>query len=230
VTEAYRAFYDLAAPNKPSVPRQCSAVPDAVKLIETSRQLCGRYIDVIAIDMPLARVPITGRRVSDNAVSSAYCARGCGTHSPSRTRPGLISDQLTIEFDRAGYPLQTLQFSPPGLVEVYPHPALVELAGALKRLPYKVSKIRRYWPEYTADERRALLFREWSQIVELLEAQIAGVSAALPALRPEASRAELKSYEDKLDAVICAWSGIRVLEGRATPFGDQDSAIWIPSG
>jgi predicted RNase H-like nuclease len=230
VKEAYWAFYDLAASNRLSEPGQCNSLPDAGRLIETSRKLCGGCVDLVAIDMPLARVPITGRRVSDNAVSSAYGARGCGTHSPSRARPGLISQQLTAEFDRAGYPLRTLQFSPPGLVEVYPHPALVELAKASMRLPYKLSKIRLYWPAHTADERKALLLREWSQIVDLLEAEIAGVSAALPALLPDASRAELKSYEDKLDAVICAWSGIRVLEGRAAPFGDQDSAIWIPAG
>jgi hypothetical protein len=44
-----------------------------------------------------------------------------------------------------------------------------------------------------------------------------------------ATRAELKAYEDKLDAVICAWVGICALEGRPTPFGDENSAIWIPS-
>jgi predicted RNase H-like nuclease len=230
VAASYQAFHDLAPSDGTSIDNQSSVLPEAARLLETSRKLCSRDVDLVAIDMPLARAPITGRRVSDDEVSRAYARHQCGTHSPSGVRPGQISECLTQGFDRAGYPLRTLEFSAPGLIEVYPHPALVELARASKRLPYKVSKIRKYWPDRTSDERRALLFREWSQILELLETQITGVSAALPALRPDASRAELKSYEDKLDAVICAWSGIRVLEGRATPFGDQNSTIWIPLG
>jgi hypothetical protein len=31
-----------------------------------------------------------------------------------------------------------------------------------------------------------------------------------------------------VDAIVCAWVGIAVLEGRAEPFGDDDAAIWIP--
>jgi predicted RNase H-like nuclease len=42
-------------------------------------------------------------------------------------------------------------------------------------------------------------------------------------------RREVKAHEDALDAVICAWVGVCALEDRATPFGDENSAIWIPS-
>jgi predicted RNase H-like nuclease len=38
----------------------------------------------------------------------------------------------------------------------------------------------------------------------------------------------LKAFEDKLDAIICAWVGICTLDGRAQPYGDAESAIWIP--
>ena len=81
--------------------------------------------------MPLSRKPITGRRASDDAVSRAYGSRHCSTHTPNTVRPGRISDELTEGFGAAGYPLLTLaNAEPPGLVEVYPHPALVEF-GAL---------------------------------------------------------------------------------------------------
>jgi len=70
------------------------------------------------------------------------------------------------------------------------------------------------------------LFCQWRRIVELLEAEIAGVSIAMPAL--SATRAELKAYEDKLDAIVCAWVGICVREERARFFGNDGSAIWIP--
>jgi predicted RNase H-like nuclease len=117
---------------------------------------------------------------------------------------------------------------PPGVIEVYPHPALVELAGACERLRYKASKVRSYWPSDTPARRRDLLFLEWSAIVTLLEDEIAGVADTLPIPTHAATALQLKAYEDTLDAIVCAWVGVCNLEGRAVPFGDDSSAIWIP--
>tara|TARA_B100002003_G_scaffold148670_1_gene137814 strand:+ start:724 stop:861 length:138 start_codon:yes stop_codon:yes gene_type:complete len=44
------------------------------------------------------------------------------------------------------------------------------------------------------------------------------------------SLAGLKTYEDGIDALVCAWVGIEYLRGAATPYGDDDAAIWIPDG
>jgi len=178
--------------------------------------------------MPLAHFPITSRRVSDNAVSVAYGARHCGTHSPSAVRPGRISDDLREGFEQAGYPLRTTAIATPGLIEVYPHPALVELSAATRRLPYKIGRIRSYWPLLTAPERRAQLRVTWRDIVSLLGRHIDGVAARLPELNETASTADMKSFEDKLDAIVCAWIAICCLEGKAIPYGDKDSSIWIP--
>lgn len=38
----------------------------------------------------------------------------------------------------------------------------------------------------------------------------------------------LKAFEDMLDAVVCAWVGCCILDGRARSFGDGSSAIWVP--
>ncbi|MNL37598.1 hypothetical protein D3C87_1597540 [compost metagenome] len=63
----------------------------------------------------------------------------------------------------------------------------------------------------------------------LLETRVKGVAAALP-LPDLSSRAyELKAFEDALDAVVCAWVGTCVVGGTATAYGDDRSAIWIPS-
>jgi predicted RNase H-like nuclease len=202
--------------------------PDAVALLTAASALCGRPIDLVAIDMPLARSPIAGRRFSDDAVSRAYATRKCGTHTPSLTRPGRISDDLLRAFERVGYPLRTDNCSAPGIIEVYPHPALVELAAAAERLPYKAGKVRAYWPSATSLERRSLLYHQWSVIVALLDGEIAGVKSSLPTLKVSASGREIKAYEDQLDAIVCAWVATRVLDGRAQPYGDKDSAIWIP--
>jgi predicted RNase H-like nuclease len=202
---------------------------DPPSLLAAASKLCGQTIDLVAVDMPLARVPIVGRRCSDNAVSIAYGAKKCGTHSPSAIRPGSLSDALGKGFAKAGFPLLTDNGASRGLIEVYPHPALVELAGASERLPYKFSKVRRYWPPANPSERRHHLYCQWGDIVGLLEKQIAGVSGALQTLPHDASGSEMKAYEDMLDAVVCAWVATCYLEGTATSYGNAESAIWIPS-
>jgi predicted RNase H-like nuclease len=134
-----------------------------------------------------------------------------------------------LGFHRAGYPLHTTSLAPPGLIEVYPHPALIELTGRPKRLPYKAAKVRRYWPALSSVERQMRLYAEWRDIVIRLDTEISGVTAALPELSPEARGFEAKAYEDMLDAVVCAWGGVRALQGRARAFGNEQSAIWIPT-
>ena len=217
---SYQRFQTLADGRLRAEERPSGSLPDADAMLATASILCGRPVDLVAIDMPLARSPIVGRRVSDNAVSKAYGGRKCGTYSPSASRPGRISDDLREGFERAGYSLRTDKIAPiRGVIEVYPHPALVELAGASERLPYKASKARAYWPSAAPPERRARLYRQWSEIVMRLEGEIAGLNA---------SGVEVKAYEDALDGIICSWVAVCALDGRAMPFGDENSAIWIP--
>lgn len=198
------------------------------QLLDACVRFCGRRPNIVAVDMPLAREPITGRRVSDDEVSKYYGARKCGTHSPSALRPGKVGLDLQTGFESAGYHLRTCSAETGGLIEVYPHPALVELSGAPERLPYKAAKVRSYWPELSRDQRRSKLFTVWRKIVEGLEREIEGVKEALPEPRPDARGSELKAFEDQLDAIVCAWVGICALERRAVPHGDETSAIWIP--
>ena len=231
---SYQRFHALADGGLVAEERPTGSSPEACALLASASVLCGHPVDLVAIDMPLARSPIVGRRNSDNAVSKAYGGRNCGTHSPNADRPGRISDDLRESFDLLGYPLRTdyplrTHVVPPfGVIEVYPHPALVELAGASERLPYKYSNRGKYWPFVDQSERRTLLYRQWNEIVAKLENEIAGVAAALPRLELDASGWKMKAYEDALDAIICAWVAVCALEERATPFGDENSAIWIP--
>ncbi|NKN12295.1 hypothetical protein [Rhizobium laguerreae] len=88
--------------------------------------------------------------------------------------------ELRIGFEAAGYPLAVLAFNGRALLEVYPHPALIERASADRRMPYKHSKSRKYWLDETRDARRLNLFETWRRIAILLDAQIQGVRDALP--------------------------------------------------
>ncbi len=157
-----------------------------------------------------------------------YSKRKCGAGSPTADRPGSVSDNLRREFHQAGYPLLTTSVALPGIIEVYPHPALVELFEVWERLPYKLAKQHIYWPDLTDAERRTRLRNKWREIVARLDIEIAGVADALAEPSVEAKEVVLKAYEDMIDAIICAWVAICALDGKVVPFGDEKSAIWIP--
>jgi predicted RNase H-like nuclease len=199
-------------------------------LLSKAAALAGGQVSLVAVDMPVSSQPITGRRYSDDSVSRAFGAFGCGTHTPSPARPGQIGQDLSEGFAAAGYPLATrAPLIRPGLIEVYPHPALLYLMEAKYRIAYKVSRIHRYWPHLPPAVRRTNLLRIWREIIAALESSGIALGGLLNLPSVDATRKELKSFEDTLDAVICAWVGVCVLQERAVPYGDDHSAIWIPT-
>ena len=113
-------------------------------------------------------------------------------------------------------------------MEVYPHPALITLTEASYRLPYKVSRSRRYWPDRTPAERRANLLAQFEEILMALSVEIHEIPIELPEPNSGVSTSGLKRYEDSLDALVCAWVGAKYLEGDAEPYGDDAAAIWVP--
>ncbi|WP_234189196.1 DUF429 domain-containing protein [Shinella sp. NM-101] len=225
---SYRHLLDHGNESPISNSRPFGSVAEPAALLAAAEETAQAPVDLVAVDMPLSLGPITARRVSDDLVSAAYGARHCSTHTPSAIRPGKISDDLRGGFERCGYRLLTKEVGVPGLLEVYPHPALVELLCAERRLPYKQGKARNYWPSETPAGRRIKLFETWQSIIDGLDQEITGASNVLLLPSPEAPAWQLKAFEDTLDAVICAWIGICVYEGAAIPFGDDTSAIWIP--
>lgn len=200
---------------------------DVAAVIAAAIRLGGTRPAVVAVDMPMMDEPIDRRRASDNAVTSAYSGRGAGTHSPTPERPGAVGRALEAALAAEGYPLATTEIRPPCRVEIYPHPALIELMAAPYRLEYKAGKTGKYWPGLPLSERKAKLFGIWGTIVAALDAVIAGSAAALVLPPPEARGRSLKAFEDKLDAVIAAYAGAMALDGRARAFGDERSAVWV---
>ena len=229
VAPSYERFIAPTTASEAAPADAKGSLPDPARLLQAASLYCECPIDIVAIDIPLSHEPITRRRTSDDAVSRAYSASWCATHTPSAMRPGMLADRLKDAFAGAGYPLATQRLHERALIEVYPHPALVELARAEKRLPYKVQKAVKYWPGRDAAERRILLLGTWEKIIDLLDNEIVGTRAALGAPNLLNRTRDLKSWEDMLDAIVCAWVGITALKGRAVPHGDDVSAIWIPS-
>lgn len=229
VEASYGRFLERANDGEPDEKRPAGEDPPVAALLEAAHKVCGRRVDLVAVDMPLSRQPITKRRSCNDEVSREYGAMGAGTHSPSDERPGKISDLLRETFEQPGYPLC---MKPParGLIEVYPHPALIAFLEESRRLPYKAAKLRRYWLELTsAEERGVKLRRIWARIVDAPERRIAGVDQALKPPEAQTVGWRLKAYEDRLDAVVCCAVGIACLEGKAKAYGDEDAAIWVPA-
>lgn len=217
-----------AAPDVTTFTHGATASLDAGPILMAAQRLGGAPVDLVAVDMPLSRLPITARRAADRAVSAAYGSRYAATHSPSAERPGMVADRLREQMASLGYHLRTAADPAGRLVEVYPHPAIIEFMSLGKRLEYKAGKTRKYWPKLALPDRLTMLRRNWDDLLAVLEGLLPG-TVKLVALPDHAARGSaLKSVEDMLDAVVCAAVGVTILEGRAIAFGDDDAAIWIP--
>ncbi len=233
VAPSYDSFLSLAEGTPVEwAAKYAGTVPDAKCLLSGAKRLLGPHkVSVVAVDMPLSTEPIVRRREADAQVSRAYGGKGAAVHSPSAERPRAISDELSEGFAAAGFPLATSTTpagTPNRLVEVYPHPALITLTAADYRLPYKVSRSRRYWPKSSPAERKANLLAVFGGIASALKREIRDIPIELPGPDDAISLSGLKRYEDSLDAIVCAWVGARYLEGRASPYGDDTAAIWVP--
>lgn len=233
VAPSYDAFTDLS--NGRWIDWQSGyfkgSMPNGDQLLQASVRLCGIEPDVIAVDMPVSTVEINGRRPADNAISVAFSRYQAGTHSPSSERPGLIGSQLSDSMARQGFPLATTLTtagSSKRLVEVYPHPSLIRLTDASKRLPYKQGNSSKYWPGMDARWRIGKLLDVYGSILAALGNYISDINLRLPSPEQVPSLAHLKRYEDAIDGLVCAWTGIEYLEGRAESYGDANAAIWVP--
>ena len=228
---SYDAFIESAGGNAVRWDeRRKGQSPEPDRLLRAAKRLLnGERVTVVSIDMPMSLEPITGRRTADNAISKAFGAKGCSTHTPSSTRPGAISDRLRKSLAGLGYRLAVSKPDAPTVIEVYPHPALLCLSDRDYRVPYKAGRSKRYWPELTVNQRADRLITEFRAIYHGLTDVIQGIPDFLPSEPYGKSLSSLKPYEDGLDALVCAWVGARYFEGCATPYGDNVAAIWIPN-
>jgi len=225
VAPSFSDFINLAQDRPTSI--------DVPSLIHAAEMLGSSQINVVAIDMPMSLLQITGRRVADQEVSRAFGAAGGSTHSPNPSRPGWYGQQLTEGFINAGFPLRTRNNPPkansPSLIEVFPLVALIRLMNLTKRPPYKVTKTTKYWPNFSLDARIALLLNTWDSIFAALGGKVSQLNLKVPARGAVHSLASLKPLEDMLDAIISAWVGACFLNQAVQSFGDNHAAIWIPT-
>jgi hypothetical protein len=83
-------------------------------------------------------------------------------------------------------------------------------------------------PQLSQDQRIDRLLKTWADICAALAREISVLHFELPDRSRLKFAADLKPYEEELDALISAWVSACVLEGRAEPLGNDDCAIWVP--
>lgn len=165
---------------------------------------------VVAIDAPLTVPNQTGRRPGETELNKVFARFHAGAHPANRTRLAdynggkvrgeellLLLSSLDIRHDPVIVPRkQTRQ-----AFETYPHPAMVTLFRLDRILKYKAKPMIPY-------DQRLKEFRKYQRHLRNLRG--AEPSVALPKVLlskshlVEQGRA-LKAYEDRLDAVFCAY-------------------------
>lgn len=187
-------------------------------------------IDVVALDIPLSPYPISCRRKADNIISGLYGNKGASTHTPNENRPGVISTMIFEQLTNQGFVLASKLSSRPSFIEVYPHVAIIELFGYDYRVPYKVQKRSKYWPNESPRVRYMNSVEKLMELKHKLTLEVNGVSDFLIDLDLESHHSIkfLKGYEDMIDSIISALVGYYFLIGKAKAYGDEYGYILVP--
>jgi predicted RNase H-like nuclease len=157
----------------------------------------------LAVDAPLLVPNEDGRRPCENEVSAVYGSRHAGPHSANRALMTRVNG--TIRGEDLAAELEPDGFGDPWsgrhrvMMEVFPHPALIEMFDLPRRLAYKKGRVAA----------RRVELRE-------LDRLLVSLAGADPPARFEPLGIDdtvrgraLKSTEDLLDARVCAWVALR---------------------
>lgn len=191
----------------------------------------GYDVRAVALDLPLSSETIVGRRTCDNLISNHYGKKGAATHTPNSKSPGPISDHIFDQLSKLGYKLAIESgVNEKVFLEVYPHTSIIELLRLEYRLPYKVGKSKKYWPQLSIDDRKARSIEQLNKLKEYLNDWFENLDDFVPNLDMNLKYRswELKGREDILDALIAALTGAFYLEGKIEGYGDDTGVIWVP--
>ena len=173
----------------------------------------------VAIDAPLVIKNQTGMRECERQIGKLYGAKGASCHTANLTLfPNATSVLLSQQLEAMNY---THIVGNKWQIEVYPHPAIIDLFNMDYRLAYKKG---------TVDERRAGQLLLASHLVAIgnrlpfsLQFCNAGSVALTIAEINTLRGAQLKQNEDKLDALVCLVVAALHLLGKSRTIGDISS-------
>ncbi len=204
------------------------AVPTCT--VQTDEQICeilGAFSDAevlsVAVDAPLIVPNQTGERPVEGLMRQRFARQHAGCHPANRQLLGdpprgerlcrLLGERLGIRVDTAPPQREPCRV----VFEVYPHAGLVKLFSLPRVLEYKARK------------GRSLAYRR-EQIQEYIRllATLPKPPLHLPAWTAEIPSV-LKPFEDKVDALFCAWLSARAWYAGGEVLGDLETgSIWLP--
>lgn len=203
------------------------------EIVQFVGEAVGEGPALVAIDAPLVVPNESGTRPCDREVSRTYRQEEAGTYPANRRRlgPHIRGEELVAQLRGMGFTHSLAvakRTKVRQVVEVYPHPGMVELFGLERTLKYKARPGRSYQDRWRALSCYMELLRALAGALPKLRAE-----AFLSRLRPQGLRGQaLKRLEDLLDALFCAYIAFHLWYwGKAgyRCFGDMGSGyILVP--
>lgn len=157
---------------------------------------------VIGVDAPMLVPNETGRRECEAEIARIYGSRKAGAHPANRRL--LLQNHRRIRGEDLASRLARRGFGDPWaradrvLLEVYPHPGLIETFGLGERLRYKKGPV--------AERRDGL--RTLNGLLASLSRADPPLVAAPVVITDDLRGRGLKDLEDLLDARFCAWTAL----------------------
>jgi predicted RNase H-like nuclease len=191
---------------------------------------------IVAVDAPLCVPNETGRRACETELQRVFGRYQAGPHPANR---GLLAfdgvvrgEALVAALAAHGFTCSAaIEAGEPArrVVEVFPHPATIALFGLPRTLKYKKASQPARRAEALADWRR---YQHCLRSLASADPPLAGherfLAEDVAALRGRA----LKGYEDRADALLCAYVALYALRwgtARCRAFGDLASgAVFTP--
>lgn len=208
---------------------------DLDEVVEYVAQAADDGPAIVAVDAPLLVPNATGRRPAEAALHAVFGPYEAGAHPANRRLldrgEGVRGELLVARLAALGFRHADRVGANEGgrlVTEVYPHAALVALFGLTRTLKYKARPGR-------GDEVRRAEWRRYQALLLSLrnaDPPLADHDELLAADVADLRGRALKSYEDRVDALTCAYVALyahRWGETRCKTFGDLETGyIFTP--
>ncbi|MFC1580085.1 DUF429 domain-containing protein [Thermodesulfobacteriota bacterium] len=209
------------------IDRVCEAVAgldEIIYRIDLEHEVRG-----VVIDAPLIIANKFGARPCEKALSRVYGARWASCHATNLTLyPNPSSSALSRRLQEKYFQHLSSPIRSRWQLECYPHPAIIEIFGLSRRLPYKKGSIDK------KQQGQVNLARLIKSLEKSHTLKIKVENSAQQFLREEIifskRGVKLKQNEDALDSMICAYIGALYARfGQDKIFGSTETGyIYVP--